>query len=1030
MKYVLGLDIGITSVGWAVLNLDDKRIEDLGVRAFNKAEHPKNGASLAAPRRLARGMRRRLRRRAGRLSRAKDLMIQYGLIDETLQTSAFETSNDVPCPWQLRCEGLDRILTGEELARALFHIIKRRGFKSNRKKIKKDEDGQVLSNIGTNRQIMEQHGYRTAGEMIWKDEKFSAHKRNASDSYENTVDREMLEQEIKTLFQRQKVLGNSQATPEFERDVLSVFAWQKPFASGDDILKLVGTCTFEEGELRAPRNSYHAERFMLLQKINSATYSVNGDRSRFTADQRAIIERLAYTNSKVTYAQIRKVLNLSTDVRFAGLTYTRKSADGERLEESPECEGKTKFCELKGYHVLRKACSDNGVWEQVCRDADLMDHIASAVTFYKTDHDIRTYLAERYIDEDVINAALDCEFDKTANLSLVAIKKILPHLEQGLHYSEACEAAGYNHCGPAGGEKFLKLPAIPVDMIRNPVVLRALSQARKVVNAVIDRYGSPYRVHIELARDMGKSAEDRRRIETRQKDNLKEREELEEQFVESFGRKPSSTDLLKWRLYREQNGQCAYSMQPMELESLFSPGYVEIDHILPYSRSFDDGRTNKALVLGSQNRNKGNRTPFELFAHDDKRWTQYDGWVRANIRDPRKRANLLRENYDEKAAEEWKERNLNDTRYITREFATFLRHNLLFLDTDHKNPLVCLNGSIVARARWLWGLEKNRAEDDLHHARDAAVIAALVPHQQEVLTAHAQATESRRTVNLETGEVIEWDDNERPRLPQPWKGFRNEIMEKAASIQVSRMPLRGVTGAIHKETIRSSRNMSANPASHVRKPLNALTVSDLDSLIAPETNQRLYEAIRERMRDFNNDAKSAFQQPLLKPTRDGSPGPIVKTVKVWQTQNTGIMVRGGIADNGDMARIDLSRKQDAKGIWKYYCTPVYVSQVMSAQLPDIAGEFLFSLYPFDLVLIERKTDTLLGYYRSYNVNTQSITICEVNDVQALKGSIGLRNAVLIQKLEMGVLGDHHRVRREVRRGVENGRNLESSEAES
>lgn len=136
MKYSLGLDIGITTVGWAVLNLDESRIEALGVRAFNAAENPKNGAALAEPRRIARSIRRRLHRRATRLKRTKELFVRHNLIREDERETAFLTNQDSLSPWQLRAEGLDRRLTGEEFAWALFHIIKRRGFKSNRKKWK------------------------------------------------------------------------------------------------------------------------------------------------------------------------------------------------------------------------------------------------------------------------------------------------------------------------------------------------------------------------------------------------------------------------------------------------------------------------------------------------------------------------------------------------------------------------------------------------------------------------------------------------------------------------------------------------------------------------------------------------------------------------------------------------------------------------------------------------------------------------------------------------------------------------------
>jgi len=1036
MRYVLGLDIGIASVGWAVLNQDDKRVEALGVRAFNRAEHPKNGASLAAPRRLARSVRRRLRRRAGRLQRAKTLFVDYGLIAPQALDTAFDTAKGKPSPWELRAEGLDRMLNGEEFARALFHIVKRRGFKSNRKNVKDAEDGPVLDNIEANRKRMDEAGYRTPGEMYARDERFAtrderfpARKRNTTDSYLNTVSRDLLEQEIHTLFQRQRELGSAFASPELEHGIVQVFAWQKPFASGDDIIRLVGTCTFEDGEIRAPKHAYHAERCSLLQAVNKLTYSTNGDKARLDERQRKTVVDMAYARPKVTYAQIRKAIGLPEDARFSGLTYLSRQSKAGELTEDPKCESAT-FFELKGYHTLRKAFSGDGLWERVSNNHDLMDDLAYALTFYKTDEDIQAYLAGRAAPE-LLEPAQTCAFTKTANLSLVAIKNILPHLENGMLYNEACAAAGYNHTGKGGGHKTEKLPPIPTDLIRNPVVLRALTQTRKVVNGVISRYGSPYEIHIELARDVGRSYEDRRKTEKQQQENRKQREERERRFREEFNREPVSADLLKWRLYAEQSGRCAYSLKPLDLDRLFEPDYAEVDHIIPRSRSFDDSLSNKALVLTDANRNKKNRTPHEWFGHDAARWAEYEAWVRGAIRDPRKRGNLLKENYDARQEEERKERCLVDTRYASSAFASFVRDNLLFADPSHKLPVRCLNGQVTAWVRALWGLHKDRQDSDLHHAQDAAVIAAVMPHQVEMLTRYAQVVETREpVVDTETGEIIEWKENQRPRLPYPWKGFRREVLDKTGEVVVSRMPLRKTGGALHKDTLRSSKHQAEN-RTKVRKPLAELSAADLPNLVALDEDRKLYAAIERRMAEFDNDAAKAFAQPLYKPLKDGSNGPVVKTVKVWQTLGVGVPVRKGMADNASMIRIDVFRKQNNKGKWQYYVVPIYVAHVMSGKLPDMSAdhEFLFSIHPYDLVRVAGADWSMLGYFRGYNVNTNSLELCEPNNVRSCKGSIGARNLLCFEKFEMGVLGDYYPVRKETRRGLANDSDLEPGEAE-
>ena len=1056
MKYSLGLDIGITSVGWAVLNLDANRIEDLGVRAFNAAEDPKTKAPLAEPRRTARSIRRRLRRRAGRLRRIRDIFVQHGLITGDTRDSAFETRKGKASPWELRANGLDHLLTGEELARALFHIAKRRGFKSNRKKVTDNkDDGDMLEAITTNRKAMADGNYRTAGQMLHAVLEEKRRVRNTTGSYTNTVDRKTLEDEAKTLFACQRARGSKYAREALEQAFLDAYLWQLPFASADRILKMVGNCTFLPEEKRAARNAYHVERFVTLQKINGLTYQTDGAKLRLTNDQRAKTLDLAYSLSKVTYAQLRKHLQFPEDARFTGLSYLKKNKETRETEESLDCEKPT-CLELKGYHALEKVCEAHKVWDQVKNSPDLMDDLAHALTFYKTDEDIRKCLEEKMVPEDVIAAALECPtFDKTSNLSLVAIKRILPYLEQYMLYNEACAAAGFDHSNPETHDKLDKLPAVGDDVTRNPVVRRALSQARKVVNAVINRYGSPYRIHIEFARDVGRSAEERGKIQRSQEENRKDSDALKSELAQEFGREMTGTDLAKFRFYREQQCKCAYSLESIDLSRLFEPHYAEIDHIVPYSRSFDDSRANRVLVLACANQEKKNRTPFEYFGHDEPRWANFEPWVRNTIRDPRKRNYLLKKEIDET---EWKERSLQDTRYIAREFAAFVRDNLKFADPGVKLPVICVNGQITARTRRLWGLEKHREENDLHHAMDAAVIATLLPHQVEEITRHSKAIEvGERIVDPETGEIYD-----RPRLPLPWKGFRRELLARLSEnpaeaikqlnppsyegmpelqpITVSRMPQRGVSGAIHKETIRSAKCVDSDGKSAVRKSLTSLSNNDLQNLVCKdEADQRLFMAICRRMEEHGGKADKAFAEPLCKPTHDGSPGPVVKGVKVFQPQFTGVNIRGGIADNGGMVRTDIFRK---KG--KYYLVPVYVSDMISGELPtraiaahkpenewpavDESYEFLFSLCPYDIVRMDMGDETIWGYYRGTHRANGALKLSMLNDNKA-ETSYGARNAKAIEKYQIGVLGDYHRVGKEVRLGLANGSDIESGETE-
>ena len=1067
MKYVLGLDVGIASVGWAVLNLDNNRIEDLGVRAFNAAEDPKTKTPLAEPRRLARSARRRLRRRAGRLQRAKQLFVEHGLVSDGSFDELFSTADGKPEPWNLRAEGLDRLLSGDEFSRALFHIIKRRGFKSNRKKANKDDDeGQVKAGIEQNRKIMRENEYRTVGELFCRYDDFQDKKRNTTGSYKLCVERSMLEDEIRALFEAQRSHGSTLASSDFEKQFLNVFNWQLPFASGDAILSKVGGCTFESGEKRASRNSYTAERFILLSDINKLSWYLEDEKQHPTADQRKIIEDMAYRMAEVKYKQIKKTLKLPDDTRFASLTYSHRK--NGVVEETLDCEN-TVFGKLSGYHETQRICEKSGVWDEVRKNASLMDDIAFALTFYKTEEDTIAYFSDRKLPEEMIKQIADSAgFSKVTHLSLKAMRNILPFLEAGDIYSVACEKAGYNHSSPDNnGERTLKLPVIGMEVTRNPVVLRALSQSRKVVNSIIDRYGSPSHINIEMAREIGKSADERGKISRRIEENRSAAQRDDEHFKEIFNAYPrTGEDRLKWRLYREQDGKCAYSQKPIDLENrFFEPGYVEIDHILPYSRSFDDSIANKSLVLSAENQNKRNQTPYEYFGHNESRWRIFEAWVTDAIRDPRKRRNLLIKEYGEEERNGWIPRNLVDTQFIARKFSQFVRESLIFADKDEKLPVICLSGRITSLLRGLWGLSKVREENDLHHAMDAAVIASVTPRLVRLVTEYRKARETMlwnvgdTYVDPETGEIIEF----RFAFPQPWKGFRKELIARlsedpAAEIErirldsysdkqdvkpvlVSRKPIRKVTGPIHKETIRSIREQDGKRVSVIRTDVTKLTKENLKNLYAPETNEKLYAVIRERMEQYGWDAKKAFAEPLYKPTKDGTQGPLVRKVKLAAAQPSGVEVRGGIADNGSMVRTDVFVKDG-----KYYLVPVYTADFMTGRLPDRAitsnkpwdewpvvdesYDFLFSLYPYDLVRIQTTKEEFFGYYRSCDRSTGALSICAPNKGDTLIRGIGARTALSIDKFEVGILGDFHRINKEVRRGLEDCGNNESCEAQS
>lgn len=354
MSYGLGIDCGIASVGSGTVLLNEKeepyKIDFMCVRTFDKAETG-TGKSLAAERRSFRGSRRTHRRKTHRKDRIKKLICDTMNVDFKYIQSIYERKNlsDI---YEIRYEALNRKLTKDEFIRLLIHLSQRRGFKSNRKidaKNKNSDDGKMLKEIEKNKSIFTDNGYRTIGEMLFKNEKFIQRKRNKSD-YSMTFLRVDYENEIKVIFNQQRKFNNQHATESFENEYLKIYLSQRNFDDGPDesspyggnlIGKMVKNCTFEPTLKAAPKASYSFEYSNLLTKVNSMKILYNGNRRPLTKEEREKVVTLAFKKNKITYSSIRTELGLSNE-EFFNISYNSK--------DYTETEKKTKFSYLTAYY--------------------------------------------------------------------------------------------------------------------------------------------------------------------------------------------------------------------------------------------------------------------------------------------------------------------------------------------------------------------------------------------------------------------------------------------------------------------------------------------------------------------------------------------------------------------------------------------------------------------------------------------------------------------------------------------------------
>jgi CRISPR-associated endonuclease Csn1 len=1132
VQHIFGLDIGIASVGWAVLG--DTRIVDLGVRCFDKAETAKEGDPLNLTRRQARLLRRRLYRRAWRLTQLARLLKREGLITNTklfAQSPAFaelDPANPkkrrMVSAWELRRQGLDRLLTPLEWARVIYHLCKHRGFHwtSKAEEAKADSDaegGRVKKGLKDTAARMAEKGYRSAAEMVLAE--FPDAQRNKHGQYDKALSRLLLGEELALLFATQRRLGNPHASARFEVLILGhgdrrsgLFWQQKPALAGADLLKMLGKCTFEKSEFRAPKASFSAERHVWLTRLNNLRVIEEGRSRPLNEAERTAALLLPYQTESFKYATLKKALIKqglwNEEVRFGGLAYpSQVQAESDKTKD-PEDQPLVK---LPAWHELRKAFNKAGqeaLWQRISTPAldgnpEQLDQIAWVLSVYKDGAEIEQQLRQLALPEPDIGIAIleKISFDKFSSLSLKALRRIVPLMQAGLRYDEAvAQIPEYGHHSQRidpEAPKRLHLPPFYEDkrkyngkndrvgsmqfredanIPRNPVVLRALNQARKVVNALIRRYGSPMAVHIEMARDLSRPLDERNKVKKAQEEFRDRNDKAGTDFERDFGYKPKAAAFEKWMLYREQFGQCAYSQQPLDIQRVLDdPNYAQVDHALPYSRSYDDSKNNKVLVLTRQNQNKGNRTPYEYLTaldggQEGERWRAFVAWVQGNKSyRMAKRNRLLRKNYGTEESKGFIDRNLNDTRYICKFFKNYVEEHLQLAERDDgetNHRCVVVNGQLTAFLRARWGLTKVRGDSDRHHALDAAVVAACTHGMVKRLADYSRRKElellQEGFPDPETGEILNPAafDRARQHFPEPWVHFRHELqarlftddlatlregmqrlgtytaedLDTLRTLFVSRAPQRRNGGAVHKDTIYAQpESLKAQGGVIEKVLLTSLTLKDLDNLVEPHRNERLYAAIRKRLEDHGGKADKAFgpDNPLHKPDKNGQPtGPVVRSVKLVRNKQSGIHIRGGLAKNDSMLRVDVFTKAG-----KFHLVPVYVHHRVTG-LPDRAivafkdedewtpvddsFAFLFSVYPNDLIRITLKKQSHIGYFASCHRGTGAFNLwsqdrnTQIGKAGAVEG-IGVKTALMLEKFNVDVLGHIYPAPPEVRHGL-------------
>ena len=1023
-ELTMGIDLGIGSCGGAIIEESDQGgdIVDWGARTFDVPETAKERTPTNQLRRQHRGLRRVLRRRRQRMNELRQFFKMAGLLGVDGKSALKIRGLD---PWTLRAEGLDRQLTGEELAVSLGHIAKHRGFKSNskRKSNETSDDSKMLKAIRDTGDKLA--AYRTVGEMFAKDEAYTVRKRNRDGDYSRSVLRDEQEREVRLLLSHQRRMGSRLASEKLEREFLAIAFFQRPLADSED---KVGWCPFEKDQRRAAKHAPSFEIFRFLSRLAALRVQTRAGGRHLTPAEIATTSRDFGCQNGMTFKRLRKILELGDAERFDGLPIDDEGKrDVVNRSSGNGC--------MKGTKALRDVLGEAG-WNTFCDSPDTLDDIAFVITFREDIGSIRKGLEGLGLEPLILEALVHgvergdfSDFKGAAHLSAKVCRATLPHLLQGKGYDKAMEAAGYCHTDRSGPElneqtlhKNIKRQIEwASERIANPVAKKSLIEALKQVGTLVAEYGLPGRIHVELARDVGKSKEERDEIKSGIEKRNKSKDRLAEEFLEAVGAAPRGEDLLRFELWKEQKGRCFYCDGPIHPDSVVSSdNAVQVDHILPWSRSGDDSFVNKTLCHADCNQDKRGQTPFEWFGAQEARWAAFAAGVESvkEMKGRKKRNYLLK---DANILEEkFKPRNLNDTKYATRLLLEALAR---WYPEDGKVHVYARPGALTDRLRRAWGMqglkktlepdgEKRRA-DDRHHALDALIVAATSQAALARMTKAAQDAEqrgSRRDFSA---------------VEPPWPGFIEETREKFIRIFVSRAERRRARGEAHAATIRQIVERDGEKAIFERKSVDALAEKDLERIKDPERNAKLIENIRAWI--------AAGKQ---KNTWPKSPkGDDVKKVSLKTNKKADVLIRDGAADRGEMVRVDAFRKRSAMDNWEYFFVPIYPHQIANVEtwptppkyavaaakdeaewfeMTD-AYEFIWSLYPLSFVELEKPDGLFMdGYFRGLDRSTGNLSISPHHSKETLVRGIGPRRLKLLKKFSIDRLGRRFPIEREPR----------------
>lgn len=1049
----MGLDIGISSVGWGIIDAKTGEIIDAGVRLFEEATRNAN-----EERRSFRGARRLKRRRTHRLERFKNLMEEA-----EISLAGVGKIN----PYEARKKAIYEKVSEEELGAALYHLVKRRGVVLDAP----DEDSASGNELSTKDQLSKNKKLLDSKYICEVQLERLANPGEKLRNHENRFRTADYVIEAKAILSNQKKF-HKKVTNEFKDNIIKLIETRREYFEGpgskksptpygpyfiDDqgnlvettmINKMRGKCTYFPDEYRIPKMSYTADLFNLL----------NGDLNKLQIegeyltpeDKRYLVEQFIQKGKNITLAQILKYKGVPADAVVTGYRMDMKT-------------DKPAFTEFKGYKKILKIVREHGLPKDLLQDVDLLDELVNILTAEKSytrrEEQLKNLLVmyDENTKMNIINAFKEStDFVGYHALSKKAMNLIMDELwETNLNQMELFSELKLEE---KRLKSLTKSKNIQFDdeAILSTVAKRAHREAIKIVNAARKKYGEFATIVVETAREKNSEEKRKQYADFQRKQGKFEKRMAELLNVKNLADlKLSSKQHLALKLWDSQDGKCLYSGKSISIHDIVgNSSLFEIDHILPISLSFDDSQANKVLCYHRENQEKGQRTPFQYFMSGKsvRSFEEFKVDV-LNLYKARKITNkkkdYLLEQRDlqnnEELQKQFINRNLVDTQYAMRSFSMSLR--TYFKANAIDTTVLSIRGSFTAALRRRARLNKNRDKNYAHHAIDALIVAAIGKMPVFEFFKEFDMDDQGVVFNKATGEILE----EKDFFKHSFIIFLRRLMNYESKICYSHKVDRKGNRTMSNQTIYGTRekdgekfylgksgNIYQLDKSEINSLLKKLKTKP-DSFLIAEHNPQLFKLILKIVDEHassDNPFKAYYEEHgyILK---DGK-----VPVKTLRYRDRKLGVHMNITDkypdaNNDVVllsikgvRVDLYRNDEGK--YKYIGVPYHWFRQVGNRLEidlekyenekrqsykqiDDSYEFQLSLYQNDLFSFKKNGQFMERVFRGDNNPRQNkieVDYVYKRKEQQKEGFLAPSTISDVIKYNVDVLGNRHKILKE------------------